>query len=90
MKCAACGYEKTNTVYRVNEATFYKSGKNKGKLKGYEYKEIRPDENKEDFIEITLEKDAFEFEKKEDWGRRSCVTLYACPECGTVKIESLW
>lgn len=89
MKCV-CGYEKVGANWKTIPAKeiLYSSGKNKGKIKKIEpehtiYEDIDP--HRAEFISITIEKD-FEFQKTED-GDTCGVELYACPACGTIKID---
>ena len=76
MKCYACDYEKRRPLTRINEAIFYKTGKNKGKIRDFKEILIDPDVDKEPFKQI-------EFRDFNDvW-----IYLYVCPRCGTVREE---
>lgn len=93
MKCV-CGYEKIGEVQVKVPAKdiLYTSGKNKGLVKKTEpayttYQDADPD--KEEFYKIRIEKD-FGFIRVvgDGWERSSLgVEVYACPSCGTLRID---
>mgnify|MGYP000377173326 CR=1 FL=1 len=88
MKCHACGYEKRVMWITDNKFTRYKSGKNKGDVK--DISEGRRDifEDDPEFKEITIGEGAMDFkEKKDGFMKYEYVTVYACPNCGTLKID---
>ncbi len=90
MKCAACGYEKRNEQYTADKVTRFKRGKREGEIKKVETVVIEPDRNKEDFIRIYPVGQDQDFYVRGDsyYGDSfSSRTLYACPECGTVRME---
>jgi len=92
MKCYACGYEKRQKFVNVAEVKRFKSGKRKGEIK--EVKEDRIDVFEKDpkFIEVLVAKGSVEThirDKAPFWGSDGYeeVTIYACPQCGTLKID---
>ena len=93
MKCL-CGYEKIgyDWVDVAAKEVLYRSGKNKGKVKKIEpasrdYIEIDPE--KDEFYKIKIEKDFRITRCRGEGWQESCVEveLYACPSCGTLKID---
>lgn len=89
MRCAACGYRhRPEIVHEYKEAVLYQSGKNKGK-----FKQVRSAQfivqgtppfrriciGREDYDLTAPDMDIPEHDTR--------VVLYACPECGTVRIE---
>lgn len=89
MKCAACGYEKRNEMYETNKVTYFKSGPRKGQIKSVEVDHIFPDEKMDNFIEIRpLGTDQYFIRMDSDSWQSPVVEMYACPSCGTVKIEA--
>ena len=92
MKCAACGYEKRDEEYTVDEVIRFKAGKRKGEVKEVKKKVIEPDKDKKEFEEIEIEKQ-FEFVRRTqdiNWNGASSVSpvrLFMCPECGTIRAE---
>lgn len=86
MKCAACGYEHRKSYHvPYKEAVLYKAGKKKGQLKEIKDSQIRIEGN-EPFIKIEF---PVSFDTGAYWDI-SKVSLYACPECSTVRMESYW
>ena len=93
MKCL-CGYEKIgyDWVDVPSKEMLYRSGKNKGKVKkiepgSKEFIEVDPD--KDDFYKIEIEKDFGIIGRRGEGWRESRVEidLYACPSCGTLKVD---
>lgn len=92
MKCYACGYEKFQKFVNVAEVKRFKNGKRKGEIK--EVKEDRVDVFKDDpeFVEVLVAKGSVETHIRDNsfgWGSDGYeqVTIYACPQCGTLKIN---
>lgn len=81
MKCAACGYEKSDFCEMIEKVVKYKSGKNKGKIKGWETVWIEPDKDKDSFDTLSSEYGG-EFQVH---GRDK--SIYVCPKCGTLKMK---
>ena len=86
MKCAACGYERIVKGVFTPDVIYYKSGKRKGEVKEIKSKEIILEVGTEDFKKLYFKKDVDTLVYKEDLWSESEVILFACPECGTVKI----
>ncbi len=91
MKCYACGYEKKSLHVNDNKIIRYKSGKHKGEIK--ETIEGNRDvfENDPKFNEIFIGNDSMNFTKnrEDSWmDEKESVTVYACPNCGTLKIQT--
>jgi DNA-directed RNA polymerase subunit M/transcription elongation factor TFIIS len=86
MKCYACGYEKSSFYQDVEKVIKYQSGKRKGEIKGTETIRIEPDKDKEDFKIIEIEK-GFDFVKLSNYNEQDKVRIFACPICGTLKIN---
>lgn len=86
MKCL-CGYEEP-VAFEKSTPIYWQSGKRKGELKTVRLEWIEPEEE-DKFIPISIEK-GFSFTKREkSWGdyyEREC-SLYACPKCGTARLE---
>lgn len=89
MKCAACGYEYIRQTQTVDDVIRYKSGKRKGDIKTIDTKEIEFKVGHSQFIRLFFKKDVDElgFDDGEYWDNFRQRDLYACPECGTVRIE---
>lgn len=88
MKCAACGYEHKADEYEDQEIR-YKTGKKKGQLK--EKRRVLAKTYKK-FIEVNV-MDRLQFtvsDKHRGWGDPDYyeVSVVACPECGTLKLDS--
>lgn len=86
MKCGACGYEhKPDKV--IEEPVFYLRGQKKGELKKMEKSTVTYTK----FKEIEVQEGALRFtsmgDENRSWNRNETVYLYACPECGTVRME---
>lgn len=94
-KCYACGYVKKSMYVDDNKIIRYKSGPRKGEVK--EIIETRRDifENDPSFKEINIGKGELDFtatrEDNSDYSllckEHDYVTVYACPNCGTLKIK---
>lgn len=89
MKCAACGYERLTKEKTVDKVIYYKSGKRKGEIKEVISETISLEVGHSDFIKLEFKKEVDEIGyHTSDWyGYFEDVKLYACPECGTIKIE---
>ena len=88
MKCAACGYEKRCDQYVTDEVIYFRSGPKKGQIKTVNRKHVPIDGDKDDFIEIRplgTDQDFIRM-NSESW-QSSTVAMYACPSCGTLKLE---
>jgi len=84
MKCAACGYERRTKTIWHDEIVYFKSGKNKGKIKEIKkaMTEIYPDDR--EFVRLDLSLERFS-------GDGDRFYLFACPECGTARAErDIW
>lgn len=86
MKCL-CGHIEPES-YEKETPIYYQSGKRKGDLKYIDRAWIEPDKS-EKFICLGIEKDFSFVTYCESWGNTYDVPtkLYACPKCGTVKME---
>lgn len=93
MKCL-CGYEKLGKQWVTvpEKEILYSSGKNKGKVKRVEparevFEDVDPE--KPEFKKVSIEKDfGFRVENDSGWfGGVISVEIYACPKCGTLKIN---
>jgi len=87
MKCTACGYEKRCMMIDDNQIIRYKSGPRKGEIK--ETSEGRRDlfENDPEFKEIQIGSGDVDFKQNTGFMKNEYVTVYACPNCGTLKID---
>jgi hypothetical protein len=93
MKCYACGYEKQVMMINDNKIIRFKSGPRKGQIK--ETIENRRDffEDTPKFIEINIGKGDIDFTQVvvndgDMWpSENESATIYACPECGTLKLK---
>lgn len=88
MKCAACGYEHREESQWVDKVLRYKSGKRKGEVKSIEKEKVTFTVGYAPFINLSF-KGVEKLQKPLDqhWLGYDDVDLYACPECGTIKIE---
>lgn len=86
MRCAACGYEYEERGRWVDKVIYYKSGKNKGKVKEITKEYLEYNIGYEPFIKIRFEKEVDELIVQTDY-TTNYVQLYACPECHTVRFE---
>lgn len=85
MKCL-CGYEEPES-YTKETPVYFQSGKRKGELKTVHREWIEPRED-EKFIRLGVEKGFAFINHSKSWGGYEYSTdLYACPKCGTVKME---
>ena len=93
-QCPACRYTKATKTEYVDEALVYKSGKNKGKFKGIEIKEITLEIGHEDFKTYTIRN-----VDDHNGGHASCcgksdhtndLTFAVCPECNTMIMKPHW
>lgn len=82
MQCSACGYTRDVLIKYVNTAILYKSGKNKGKVKGTELEEVKLELGDEDFNQ-------FKVTAVNTSGYQTEITLYICPKCETVRMVSV-
>lgn len=95
MKCYACGYEKREKYVNVAEVKRFKSGKRKGEIKEVIEDRIDVFADDPEFIELFLANDTFHFQVRgtSSWwdndysGNYKNIKVYACPECGTLKIN---
>jgi len=90
VKCGACGYEYRVETKNVDKVIYYKSGKRKGDVKEVTTETIEFKIGYEPFIQLTTEKDVdpvgyYEPEHYKQYFKQ--VDLYACPECGTVRMD---
>jgi len=85
MKCVACGYEHKPDRYEEQEVK-YKSGKKKGQVK--ETQRVLVETYKE-FIPVKIAR-ALEFTMpaSSKWDPDVEVDVVACPECGTLRLNS--
>lgn len=83
MKCAACGFENGPEYEEV--PIYITGGKKKGELS---HKETRAT-NKPQWTEIEVEREfGFQEAKPSGWrAYKEPVRLYACPNCGTVRVD---
>lgn len=86
MKCL-CGYEEPE-AYEKETPIYFQSGKRKGELKTVYREWIEPKED-EKFIRLGVEKNFgfVKYYKSWDSTYEQPIDLYACPKCGTVKME---
>ncbi len=89
MKCPSCKYENRYRSKVVDDVVRYKSGKNKGEIKEVNKKTIEFYKDDPEFIEIsTDQKDEFKADL-DNYFSGVCVSLYACPMCGTVILKDI-
>lgn len=94
LKCTACGYEKRTQDLVTDVVERYRSGKRKGEIKSVEKRTVTIYESDPDWIEITLN-GVEQFQRPCDaggygLGTKKDAELYACPCCGTVKLDGVW
>ena len=85
-KCYACGYEKKPDEI-VTKEILYKTGKKKGQVREVT-KETTTYPN---FIEVHVRgRDDFSTKNTDRWSINEDLRagLYACPKCGTIRLES--
>ena len=88
MKCTACGYEKRSMWIDDNKISRYKSGKKKGQIKSTDgtRRDIFADDP--EFKEVQIGNGSvLDFTTKGGYMSEQYVTVYACPNCGTLKID---
>jgi uncharacterized C2H2 Zn-finger protein len=82
-QCPACGYTRANKKRYIDEALTYKTGKNKGKIKGKKTTEVTLEIGDEEFKTYTVEsKEASPWEGEEYYTKN--LTFAVCPECNTM------
>ena len=91
MKCQACAYVYEKKTKYYEEAVFFKQGKRKGEFKEVVEREITIEVGDRPFSEVTIQGGIQVFEERYspiyNYGPNRNVDVYACPECGTLKIE---
>lgn len=88
MKCV-CGYKEPK-YYEEKVEVFYQSGSKKGQLKKIETVEHHVREE-DKFKKILIERDfGFQIKPRNSWYDNESVDLYACPECGTIKMMTMY
>lgn len=95
MKCAACGYEhrRIKTV-EADKVTFFKLGKDKGKVKNVEPFREEVWIGDEPFVRITNQARIVPMETVNeaapgDEPTSEPVMLYGCPKCNTVQFSTI-
>ena len=93
MKCYACGYEKRYKIVKVAEVKRFKSGPRKGQIKDVKEDNVNVFGDDPQFVKVLVAKgsigahieDSNSFWGGDDGYKR--VAIYACPMCGTLKID---
>lgn len=94
MKCTACGYEKRHKVMKTVNVKRYKSGPRKGQIKEIEEEVVDIFANDPEFVEILVAKGSVNTHIENKYMTYSCsqdyeeVSIYACPMCGTLRINT--
>jgi hypothetical protein len=95
MKCVACGFEEKSKIVEYDEAILYKRGKRKGEVREINHVEYDLFEQEPKFQRVFIGDVQYSFGRvvKEQYlyvedvdGQFDEVKLFACPECGTIKM----
>ena len=87
MKCYACGYEKRSKFVETAKVLRYKRGKRKGEIREVQEKTIDVFEDDPDFVKIYIAHGDISAYLMDFWPSYKEISLYACPNCGTLKIN---
>ncbi len=90
MKCAACGYQYKQKTKIVDKVIRFKSGPRKGEIKNITDEEITLSLGDTPFHRLYFQKDVdrLVYDDKEWAFDVQEPALYACPECGTIRMET--
>ena len=88
MKCHVCGYEKRTKYVKTATVTKYTRGSRKGEIKEVKEKTIDVFEDDPKFIKLIIGYD--DITVRRDNARNSVVDIYACPMCGTLRLDELY
>ena len=86
MKCAACGYIYKEKSQIVDDVVLYKTGKKKGQVKEIKTKKIKLVIGHSKFLEVYFSKGIENLKYEKEYFSYE-PDLFACPECGTLKIN---
>jgi len=87
MECTACGYQQRTQIVNWEEVIRYKLGQFKGEVKTIKEHSKDLFESDPEFVPLMIGNDAMDFTVKPSslWGNP--ITVYACPVCGTLKVN---